>query len=156
MYTVRYRAKEIPQKDAKINLTILMIWIALTFFFMFGLFFGHGNFSVICMLLMFFSLICSVPVVIIIKFRTKKLEVETVKELNLTADKNRLYCDKIHFYVMYDEKNDLVHLYSTAATTNGIMVKVIDIVLLREDNCGFLIFCENNGIDTKNAHNYVF
>lgn len=156
MYTVRYKTNMLSDKDVRINLTILFTWIFLMFIFMFGLFLGHGIFSIICMLLMFFSMLCSIPVAIIIKTRTKKLQVETINELQLIAENKKLYCGKTQLYVKYDKCKDFVHLYSIADSTKGTKVKLLDIVILKEENSSFIAFCQKNDIDTNNTRNYVF
>ena len=59
MYNVRFKTYELSAKDIRINQTILLTWMISMFAFMFGLFFGKGNFAIVCMLLMFASIIAS-------------------------------------------------------------------------------------------------
>ena len=155
MYIVRFKAYELSAKDVKINLTILLTWIIVMFSSMFGLFFGKENVSIICMLLMFASMLCAVPVVIIIKSRQKRLQVEKIKELELTIRDQKLYNGNTQLYVYYDSVSELVHLYTTSTSTKGISVKTQDIVILEEENFGFLRFCEEYQIPTMHPKNYI-
>jgi len=155
MYNVRFKTYELSAKDVKINLTILLAWIIAMFSFMFGLFFGKGNFAIICMLLMFASMLCSVPVVIIIKSRTKRLQVPKIQDLELTILDHKLYNGNTQLYVYYDKTSELVHLYTTSTSTKGVSVKTQDIIILEEDNLGFLHFCEEHNIPTMHPKNYI-
>lgn len=155
MYNVKFKTYELSTKDIRINQTILLTWMISMFAFMFGLFFGKGNFAIVCMLFMFASMLCTVPVIIIIKSRQKRLQVERIRELELTVHDQKLYNGNTQLYVYYDSVSELVHLYTTSTSTKGISVKTQDIVILEEENTHFLHFCEEHQIPTMHPKNYI-